>query len=109
MDLFAPGELHEQRAPRNPNRPDGVAHIYPWALAHRLQHKAGKRWRPANGTEGELFAETVCVNCTKWDEGECEISLRMMTFGIDERAYPYEMQISDAGQPRCTAFKEATP
>lgn len=104
MSLFPADDLPEQHAPRNPNRPDGVAHIYPPNLATRLLEKAGEPWRPANGTEGELFEGSVCVDCRKQED--CSIPLRAMCFGVTDREYPGEWRISKSGQPCCTAFKE---
>lgn len=102
MNLFSPSDLPEQKAPRNPNRPDGVAYIYPPALAARLVARAGMPWRPANGFEGDAFEGSVCSECRKQEE--CLIPMLAMTFGISDREYPREWRIAEAGQPLCTAF-----
>ena len=46
--------------------------------AERLKENAGKPYRPSNGTEGSMFQDRFCSQCTKdnlGDEGKggCEI------------------------------------
>lgn len=104
MSLFSPSDLPEQRAPRNPNRPDGTAYIYPANLAERLRQKAGTLWAPANGTEFELFEANACADCSKMER--CTIALATMAYSPGDREYPRDWRISEAGQPQCTSFKE---
>jgi hypothetical protein len=65
----------------------------------------GQKWRPSNGTEGELFQENYCAKCDKWDaEDGCPIAAATFFLDEDDPAYPEEWQIGKDGQPTCTAF-----
>ena len=87
--------------------------IYPDDLAERLQARAGKKYRPSNGTEGNIFQHNWCQDCkhdaafrADPDRGEgCVIIAKALTFDIEDAEYPNEWQYGDDGQPRCTAFE----
>jgi hypothetical protein len=65
----------------------------------------GQPYRPANGNEGDIFHETYCGKCKKWDsEDGCMISTSMFFLNADEEGYPNEIIYNDNGQPTCTAF-----
>lgn len=66
--------------------------------------KVGKPYRPANGTEGEIFFECFCDRCTKQDS--CQLPSNSMLFFKGEELYPKEFQYNADGQPTCTAFEE---
>ena len=91
--------------------------IYPESLAERLKARAGEKYRPSNGTEGEYFFAAWCRNCQRdkamregcdlddCDDNErCNIIAATMAFQVDEDGYPQEWQYGEDGQPRCTAF-----
>ena len=67
-------------------------------------------YRPSNGTEGEGFVSSFCMECKRdeefWrDEGPgCEIAARALIFDVDEEGYPTEWRYVD-GVPGCTAFR----
>lgn len=70
-------------------------------LAH-----AANRYRPSNGTEGELFQGAFCAQCVNLDEhGYCEILMRMYSHDTDEPEYPVELVHDYRGQPTCTTFR----
>ena len=82
--------------------------MYTEEMAEELKKSAGKKWRPSNGTEGDMFQEMYCRKCQK-DEinGEiCDILTYSFFFDIDHENYPNELQIGCDGQPMCIAFKE---
>jgi hypothetical protein len=77
--------------------------------AERRKYRAGKPYRPSNGTEGEMFMERYCYHCRK-DEHEtggdsCEILCNAFVFDLADPEYPPEWQYTDRGQPTCTAFE----
>lgn len=72
-----------------------------------------KLYRPANGTEADLFIEMFCEDCERdrayreRDEGSgCPILARTFMHQIDHPDYPQEWRIDDEGDPICTAFVE---
>lgn len=84
--------------------------LFPAALAERLKSRVTERYRPSNGTEGEMFQERWCHDCTKDrsdndSEKSCEILLKSFCFDIDDPQYPNEWQYGADGQPKCTAFE----
>lgn len=79
--------------------------------------KAGKKFRPSNGTEFALFTCSWCENCAKdlsmregkdfddCDEGEiCKIIADTLHYRVDDPRYPQEWQHGEDGQPMCTAY-----
>ena len=83
--------------------------MYTDEMAEELKENAGKKWRPSNGTEGEIFIEEYCHNCICDDpENElyCSIIAQSMAYDIDEEQYPSEWQIGKDGQPTCTNYKQ---
>jgi hypothetical protein len=68
-------------------------------------------YRPANGTEGEMFKERWCYRCARYGDEEkgeelCSIEIATLIVDVDHPAYPKEWvttgpYVSDA---RCTAF-----
>lgn len=71
------------------------------------------RYRPSNGTEGEIFMERFCFRCTKFPDDpmapdQCEILGNSFCYEIDDPKYPKEWIANDASglqDPRCTAFQ----
>jgi hypothetical protein len=65
---------------------------------------AGRRWRPSNGTEGELFRAAFCDRC---EHGRIRCTIEGATFAhqVNDPEYPNEWQFGADGQPTCTAFE----
>jgi len=83
--------------------------MYTDDLAEKLKKRAGQKWRPSNGTEGEMFMEAFCYKCLNDDIAkDCDILLNSMLYDTDDDRYPKEMQIDKDGQPTCIAFKKDT-
>ncbi len=78
-----------------------------WPEQYAHIDSAGKPYRPANGTEGEIFEHLWCSRCHYYPN--CRIMSRAFIFGIGDREYPGEWRISIEGQPECTAFEEPRP
>ena len=94
--------------------------IYPQSLAEILKHRAGDKYRPSNGTEGECFFAAWCRNCQRdkamregvdieeCDDNErCDIIANTFAYDVEDQEYPVEWQYGKDGQPRCTAFVPA--
>lgn len=93
--------------------------IYPDSWAAMNVDRAGAKYHPSNGSEGEMFISAWCGNCARdkpMSEGkpfeECEDSdlcdiLARSFHGINDPTYPTEWQYGADGQPRCHAFVEA--
>lgn len=69
-----------------------------------------KRYRPSNGTAGDIFMSEFCEQCVKAnmaedsDRAPCPILGRMMGYGIDAPEYPDELTYDENNDPTCTAF-----
>ena len=94
--------------------------IYPHSLADMLKHRAGEKYRPSNGTEGECFFAAWCFNCQRdkamregvdieeCDDNErCDIIANTFAYDVEDPEYPVEWQYGKDGQPCCTAFVQA--
>jgi len=77
--------------------------MYTKEMAEMLKEDAGKKWRPSNGTEGEIFLSRVCGTCKK-GRPPCAIAEKTFYFNVDAPEYPAEWQINEEGQPTCTAW-----
>lgn len=74
--------------------------------------RAGEKYRPSNGTEGQLFLGAFCRRCQReghtadgGDDGQrCEIMGMTMIYQANEPEYPAAWQYGNDGQPCCTAF-----
>ena len=67
-------------------------------------------YRPANGTEGEIFMEKFCYRCEKYggdgtDLPPCPIQGNVLTFSVHDPKYPKEWCYDANGKPQCTAFE----
>ena len=91
--------------------------IYPISLAESLKGKAGEKYRPANGYEGEIFFSFWCRHCQRdkamregydindcYDDEKCDILRNSMEFNVDEDDYPHQWTYGLDGQPCCTSF-----
>lgn len=94
--------------------------IYPETLAAMLDHRAGEKYRPSNGTEGECFFAAWCCKCQRDkamreganiddcdDTERCDIIANTFAYDVKDAGYPIEWQYDQHGQPCCTAFVEA--
>jgi hypothetical protein len=86
--------------------------IYPPEDAALFKKRAGEKYRPSNGTEGEIFYDAWCADCAR-DAAyradpalgdSCPILVRASASAIEAESYPAEWTYSSAGQPCCTAF-----
>ena len=69
-------------------------------------------YRPSNGSEGSIFAESFCDRCKKDVNGDCEIRTRALAWDVDDEGYPQEWIIPEdatewPGEAQCTAFEAA--
>lgn len=70
------------------------------------------KWRPSNGTEGEIFQEQFCENCVhdrayredKTRGVPCKVLTMIMACDIGDPEYPEEFSEKD-GDRRCTKFQ----
>ena len=94
--------------------------IYPATLAAMTAKRAGEKYRPSNGTEGECFFAAWCFNCQRdkamregvdideCDDNErCDIIANIFCYDVEDPEYPVEWQYGKDGQPCCTAFVPA--
>lgn len=66
-----------------------------------------KKYRPSNGTEGELFRAQFCDRC-KREKGayvRCSILGDTLFLDVDDPDYPAEWTFDAEGKPVCTAFE----
>lgn len=63
-----------------------------------------KRYRPANGIEGEWFAERWCNCCQRDANDDCGIRTATFALPIDHPDYPEEWQWGPK-RPLCTAWE----
>lgn len=88
--------------------------IFPDRLAQFCAARAGEKYRPHNGVEGELFIDAWCRNCVRathagmepleFDASACLIVGATFAYTIEDAQYPKEWQYAQDGQPCCTAF-----
>lgn len=83
--------------------------LFPDELAESMKAAAGAKYRPSNGTEGEMFRGCFCTRCVKDVNNNCPIYVQALIRGTDDPEYPKEWVIAEDGQPRCTAFQELKP
>lgn len=94
--------------------------ICPESWAAMNVEYAGQKYRPGNGTEGELFISSWCGQCERdhgmmkglpleeCDDNQiCDIIARSFAHSLNDAEYPTEWQYGADGQPRCHAFVEA--
>jgi len=91
--------------------------IYPVEWAALTKERAGQKYRPSNGTEGEIFMGAWCCKCARdkamlegepFDECDddelCPIIANTFAFNVDDPEYPKEWTYGADGQPCCTAY-----
>lgn len=79
--------------------------LYDDQLAERLKTYAHTAYQPSNGTEGMMFEERWCNQCTRGET--CAIWDKAHWCDPKDLDYPGELQYGADGQPCCTAFVEA--
>lgn len=80
----------------------------------RKPRTMAKKYRPSNGTEGEMFMDKRCYQCIheKWlhtqndDDAKCEILNNTMLYDVHEDEYPEEWTYDENDKPTCTAWKK---
>ena len=66
-----------------------------------------KKYRPSNGTEGQVFYDYWCARCQKDINEDCPIFAASMAYDIDDERYPKEwVEVEDG--PKCTAFERSS-
>lgn len=67
-----------------------------------------ERYRPSNGTEGDIFMDQFCRQCKHDDEEDnlCDIIALTMAYDVDEKEYPEEWQHGQDGEPLCTKYEK---
>ncbi len=66
-----------------------------------------RKYRPANGSEGDYFMERFCNQCVHENQEEdkcCHILTATEIFGEDDKYYPEQWQYGADGKPLCTKF-----
>lgn len=83
--------------------------LYTDDLATRIKTSRNKKFKPSNGTEGDMFISMWCDECVH-DANDtlatCDILLLSMVWGTEDPEYPKEWTFDDDGQPICTNFNE---
>ena len=71
-------------------------------------HLADEPYRPANGTEGEMFHERFCYRCRRGqdEDNPCPILGATLVFSVVDAGYPKEWKYDNDGRPTCTAFHD---
>ncbi len=76
-----------------------------------------KKYRPSNGTEGDIFEDRFCNRCKReakfrrTEDGSdgCSILMKVMAYAVDDPKYPAEwiVNLHDpyGSTARCTAFR----
>ena len=91
--------------------------MFPPDLAKLFVDRAGTRYVPSNGTEGEIFHSEWCENCardsvmngTRRDVDDCPpeelCTILAASFWTDEKENPdHEWKFGPDGQPMCASF-----
>ena len=70
----------------------------------------GKKYRPSNGTEGDIFMSRFCGCCIKHPinsdaKRQCRILLKTFAYDLDDPKYPPQWLYKN-GRPLCISFKD---
>ena len=60
------------------------------------------KYRPSNGTEGEVFCNKFCARCE--EEETCHIPSQARAFDTREPEYPKQWVYDAENKPTCTSF-----
>jgi len=72
--------------------------------AEMNKERAGQKYRPSNGTEGDMFMYQYCRRCRKYDN--CDLVSLSILHDVDDPEYPEEWQYGENGQPVCTELEK---
>lgn len=91
--------------------------MLPAEWAALTKERAGQKYRPSNGTEGEIFMGNWCCKCQRDksmregadfdecdDDERCDLIANTMCYDVEDDEYPKEWTYGNDGQPCCTAF-----
>jgi len=71
-----------------------------------------EKYRPSNGTEGDIFTAEWCGNCLHYKDPEteeyCQILGDTFAFNVDDDNYPGEWTYDENGKPMCAAYNHNT-
>jgi hypothetical protein len=67
-----------------------------------LEVEDGKPYRPANGTEGDIFCARWCSHCVVYESGEIGVFCEILTASLFRQS---EEWVYWENKPVCTAFK----
>lgn len=82
--------------------PHGI--YQPEDAAQFFSDQVGQKWRPSNGTEGEIFISSWCFECQRDSEQDCPIVAATFIYDVDDEKYPQQWQYGADGQPKCTEW-----
>jgi len=69
-------------------------------------YEGPRPYRPANGTEGQIFMEQFCFQCLyESKESPCPIISQTMMLDDDDPKYPNQWRYDEKGIPVCIAFR----
>lgn len=79
--------------------------------SHKTKIVRWEKYRPSNGTEGEIFESMFCDRCKQDRDGSCLIHTLALAHVEDDPLYPVEwvapVGANDyPGDAKCTAFQE---
>lgn len=80
---------------------------------YEIPAKAGKPYRPSNGTEGMMFQAEWCEHCERdrhyqetMEPGTgCPIIADSLVLDASDKDYPHALTHDERGRPTCLAFK----
>lgn len=58
--------------------------------AELLKARAGEKWRPSNGFEGDIFTDHVCGSCFRGPSRKCSIAVATLVHDLADDGYPAE-------------------
>jgi hypothetical protein len=73
----------------------------------KFSDEGDRPFRPANGSEGDIFLAIFCEHCTRDADREnspCQILGNSLFLDVTDPGYPTEWQYNSNGVPVCTAF-----
>ena len=73
-------------------------------LANLCKARVGQKYRPSNGTEGDLFIELWCEQCAHNLSDGCSIITDSLCYDVTHPNYPNALQYAPNGQPCCKAY-----
>ncbi len=76
--------------------------------------KMEKKYCPSNGSEGDWFIGTYCMNCIheKYshtlndDDKKCDLLSNSMLYNVTDEEFPSEWTYDENGKPICTSYSK---